>query len=83
MRNQGNVAHTYKFGLLYCGDKQMTEEEIYGNKQGSDGFEDFLDLLGERVQLAGFQKFKGGLDTQSRHLVRVYLTVTPICMQIS
>ena len=62
---QGNVARTYKFGLLYCGDAQTTEEQMYGNKHASDGFEDFLDMLGERVPLTGFTKFKGGLDTQS------------------
>ena len=31
----------------------------------SDGFEDFLSVLGERVVMQGFTKFKGGLDTQS------------------
>ena len=62
---QGNVPKTYKFGLLYCGDRQKTEEEMYCNKMASDGFEDFLSVLGERVVMQGFTKFKGGLDTQS------------------
>ncbi len=62
---QGNVAKTYKFGIIYCGDNQTTEEQMYGNQYASDGFEDFLSLLGQRVVLQGFDKFKGGLDTVS------------------
>uniref|UniRef100_A0A915JMX3 Rap-GAP domain-containing protein n=1 Tax=Romanomermis culicivorax TaxID=13658 RepID=A0A915JMX3_ROMCU len=52
----------YKIGILYCGSGQNSEEEMYNNKDGSSAFDEFLDMLGERVRLKGFDKYKGGLD---------------------
>lgn len=34
---------------------------------GSDRFNQFLDLLGDEVQLRGWQQFKGGLDNKSKY----------------
>lgn len=42
---------------------QYTEEEILDNNDNSYLFEEFLQILGERVRLKGFDKYKGGLDT--------------------
>jgi hypothetical protein len=52
----------FKIGVLYVKAGQTTEEEIFGNEFGSPEFEEFLKLLGEEVQLAGFQGFRGDLD---------------------
>ena len=41
---------------------QQTEEEMFGNKSHSKTFEEFLNLLGERVRLRGFNKYRAGLD---------------------
>jgi hypothetical protein len=43
-------------------EDQMTEEQIFNNHEHSKAFDDFLDLLGERVRLKGFGKYRGGLD---------------------
>jgi hypothetical protein len=33
-------------------------------EHGSPAFEEFLDFLGDRVQLEGFQGYRGGLDVK-------------------
>ena len=37
----------------------------------SPEFDEFLDLIGSRVQLKGFQQYRGGLDVKSKY--RVYM----------
>ncbi len=55
----------YKVGLMYCREGQRTEEEMYNNEEGGDAFEEFLDLIGSRVRLKGFTKYKAGLCNKS------------------
>ncbi|TPX34019.1 hypothetical protein SmJEL517_g03264 [Synchytrium microbalum] len=55
----------YKFGVLYCREGQRTEEEMYNNETGSDTFNEFLSILGDRVELKGFSGFAAGLDTKN------------------
>ena len=52
-----------KVGVIYVCEDQYTEEEILDNNCESPLFSEFLTLIGERVQLRGFDKYKGGLDT--------------------
>lgn len=40
---------------------QFTEENILDNNENSPMFEEFLQLLGDKVRLRGFDKYKGGL----------------------
>uniref|UniRef100_A0A7E4VCY1 Rap-GAP domain-containing protein n=1 Tax=Panagrellus redivivus TaxID=6233 RepID=A0A7E4VCY1_PANRE len=54
----------YKVGILYCRNNQSTEEQMYNNETSSPAFEEFLDFLGQRVRLKGFDSYKGGLDTR-------------------
>ena len=42
---------------------QVTEEELFSNQEHSESFEQFLELIGKRVELKGFGGFRGGLDT--------------------
>lgn len=49
--------------MIYVKENQYTEEEILDNNQGSPLFEEFLQILGEKVRLKGFDRYKGGLDT--------------------
>lgn len=49
--------------MIYVKEGQYTEEEILDNNDNSYLFEEFLQILGERVRLKGFDKYKGGLDT--------------------
>ncbi|VDP32850.1 unnamed protein product [Soboliphyme baturini] len=54
----------YKVGILYCKAGQCTEEQLYNNEYSGPAFEEFLDILGQRVRLKGFDKYKGGLDNK-------------------
>jgi len=55
----------YKFGLLYCAAGQTTEYEMFSNQKGSPDFEEFLDTIGERVELNGWPNYRGGLDVNN------------------
>ena len=46
-------------------ENQQTEEELFGNENHSRAFDDFLDLLGQRVRLRGFDKYRAGLDSNN------------------
>merc|ERR1719422_96502 len=65
---------TYKVGVMYCRAGQQTEEEMYNNEEGGPAFNEFLDLLGQRVRLKGFNKYKAGLcnKNDSTGLYSVY-----------
>ncbi|XP_076247630.1 rap GTPase activating protein radish [Calliopsis andreniformis] len=52
-----------KVGVIYVQEGQCTEEEILDNNENSPLFEEFLQILGDKVRLKGFEKYKGGLDT--------------------
>lgn len=52
-----------KVGVAYVKEGQTLEEQILDNSDHSALFEDFLLLLGDKVRLKGFDKYKGGLDT--------------------
>ncbi|CAI4226219.1 unnamed protein product [Auanema sp. JU1783] len=57
------LTNTYKFGVVYQKGGQTTEEELFGNAQGSPAFNEFLDILGDTIDLQGFTGYRGGLDT--------------------
>jgi hypothetical protein len=63
-KNQFRVTYSHKVGIIYVKEGQITEEEILGNKHGSDLFEQFLDCIGQKIDLAGWSGFDGGLDTR-------------------
>lgn len=52
-----------KVGVVYIKEGQTTEETILANNVETPAFNDFLAILGQRVTLKGFDKYKGGLDT--------------------
>ncbi|KAJ8687813.1 hypothetical protein QAD02_023607, partial [Eretmocerus hayati] len=52
-----------KVGVIYVKENQYSEEEILDNNEESPNFEEFLSILGDKVRLKGFDKYKGGLDT--------------------
>ena len=58
------ITNTYKFGVVYQKFGQTTEEEIFGNATTSPAFDEFLDILGDRIELKNFEGYRGGLDTQ-------------------
>lgn len=52
-----------KVGVIYVQEGQYNEEEILDNNDNSLPFEEFLQILGDKIRLKGFDKYKGGLDT--------------------
>lgn len=62
--------------MLYCKAGQSTEEEMYNNESAGPALEEFLDLLGQRVRLKGFTKYRAQLDNKSeiKHTLHAYQT---------
>ncbi|CAB3398570.1 unnamed protein product [Caenorhabditis bovis] len=54
----------YKVGIMLCKAGQSTEEQMYNNESSTPAFDEFLDFIGQRVTLKGFESYKGGLDTR-------------------
>ena len=54
---------------MYCRAGQSTEEEMYNNVESGPALEEFLEMLGQRVRLKGFDKYKAGLDNKSESLL--------------
>ncbi|XP_044731781.1 signal-induced proliferation-associated 1-like protein 1 isoform X2 [Chrysoperla carnea] len=61
---QGLTSH-YKVGIMYCKAGQSSEEEMYNNEEAGPAFLEFLDTIGQRVRLKGFDKYKAGLDNKT------------------
>lgn len=60
---QGLTSH-YKVGVMYCKAGQSSEEEMYNNEEAGPAFQEFLDTIGKKVRLKGFDKYKAGLDNK-------------------
>uniref|UniRef100_A0AAX7TD49 Rap-GAP domain-containing protein n=1 Tax=Astatotilapia calliptera TaxID=8154 RepID=A0AAX7TD49_ASTCA len=54
-----------KVGIMYCRAGQSSEEDMYNNESSGPAFEKFLDLLGERVRLKGWEKYRAQLDNKT------------------
>uniref|UniRef100_A0A1A8D4I7 Signal-induced proliferation-associated 1 like 1 n=1 Tax=Nothobranchius kadleci TaxID=1051664 RepID=A0A1A8D4I7_NOTKA len=54
-----------KVGVMYCMAGQSSEEEMYNNEAAGPAMEEFLHLLGDRVRLKGFNKYRAQLDTKT------------------
>lgn len=73
--DQAFIKSEVKVGVIYVREEQCTEEEILDNNENSPLFEEFLQILGDRVRLKGFDKYKGGLDTV-HNLTGIYSVYT-------
>ncbi|XP_057713991.1 rap1 GTPase-activating protein 1 isoform X8 [Corythoichthys intestinalis] len=56
------ISNNFKFGVIYQKFGQTSEEELFGNSQESPAFVEFLEFLGEKIELHNFRGFRGGLD---------------------
>ncbi|XP_076645732.1 uncharacterized protein LOC143355104 isoform X2 [Halictus rubicundus] len=54
----------FKFGVLHQRAGQVTEEQLFGNRQITPAFQEFLDLLGQKIDLKDHKGYRGGLDTR-------------------
>lgn len=62
-RPQVFIKSELKVGVIYVKENQFSEEHILDNNENSPLFDEFLQTLGDKVRLRGFDKYKGGLDT--------------------
>ncbi|KAL1467157.1 hypothetical protein MTO96_042358 [Rhipicephalus appendiculatus] len=74
--DEQGLMKSYKVGVMYCRAGQATEEEMYNNETAGPAFEEFLEMLGHKVRLKGFQNYRAGLDnkTDTTGLYSVYST---------
>ncbi|XP_023697280.1 rap1 GTPase-activating protein 1-like isoform X6 [Paramormyrops kingsleyae] len=56
------ISNNFKFGVIYQKFGQTSEEELFGNNVESAAFAEFLDFLGQKIELHDFKGFRGGLD---------------------
>ncbi|CAH1396747.1 unnamed protein product [Nezara viridula] len=72
--DEQGLSKQYKVGVMYCKAGQSTEEQMYNNQEAGPAFTEFLETIGTRVRLKGFDKYKAGLDnkTDSTGLYSVY-----------
>lgn len=75
--DEHDVNNTFKFGVIYQRFGQVSEEELFRNNEETPAFSEFLQLLGDTVDLQDFKGFRGGLDvshgqTGSQSIYTVY-----------
>nr|XP_046258551.1 signal-induced proliferation-associated 1-like protein 2 isoform X3 [Scatophagus argus] len=63
--DEQGLSFQHKVGVLYCKAGQSTEEEMYNNEGAGPALDEFLDLLGQRVRLKGFTKYRAQLDNKT------------------
>ncbi|XP_036390067.1 rap1 GTPase-activating protein 1 isoform X6 [Megalops cyprinoides] len=56
------ISNNFKFGVIYQKFGQTSEEELFGNSEESEAFVEFLEFLGQKIELHDFKGFRGGLD---------------------
>ncbi|XP_038046946.1 signal-induced proliferation-associated 1-like protein 1 [Patiria miniata] len=74
--DEQGVSTKYKVGIMLCRTGQNTEEEMYNNEHSTPAFDEFLECIGERIRLKGFDKYRAQLDnkTDSTGTHSVYAT---------
>lgn len=75
---QGLTNH-YKVGVMFCKAGQNTEEEMYNNEEAAPAFTEFLETIGRKVRLNGFDGYKAGLDNKSKFCLFSLLITKCIC----
>ena len=71
------IKNKHKIGLLRVKAGQTNEEDIFGNKHEPGPFNEFLNVLGERVKLLGFQQLNTMIDLYWRVDTYQKLTSSP------
>ncbi|XP_046850590.1 rap1 GTPase-activating protein 1-like isoform X2 [Xenia sp. Carnegie-2017] len=63
-------AEKFKVGVVYQRPRQINESEFFNNKSCSKAMYDFLQILGDEIELFGFKGYNGGLDTKNHQTGR-------------
>ncbi|CAH6719430.1 putative tuberous sclerosis 2 protein homolog [[Candida] jaroonii] len=60
------IVEFHKLGIIYIGKDQLSENEVLGNKAGSNNYQQFLESMGELIKLKDCRDiYVGGLDTEN------------------
>ena len=65
--DEQGLSTNFKVGIMYCLAGQSSEEDMYNNEEAGPAFLEFLDTIGQRVRLKGFDKYRAGLDNKSNN----------------
>eukprot|EP00911_Craspedida_sp_UC1_P002650 UC1_evm1s1950 len=57
-------AVNFKIGILLALKGQTTDDEMFGNEEGTPEYDKFCDLMGDKIELSGFTGYRGGLDVK-------------------
>lgn len=60
---KNEVQTKFKWGVLYVKHGQKEEDGMFANNKMSPQFLEFLEVLGDKVELKNFAGYTGGLDT--------------------
>ncbi|KNC98044.1 uncharacterized protein SPPG_06458 [Spizellomyces punctatus DAOM BR117] len=72
------VIRSYKFGVAYVGPGQCSEEEMFSNRaeNASPKFKEFLNFLGETIELRGWKGYRAGLDVSGSNMTGTHSIYT-------
>lgn len=70
------ITRKLKFGILLCLKDQVKEEAMFDNQEEIPSFKEFLDLMGQRIELAGYKGYSGGLDNRGTNTTGTHSLVT-------
>ncbi|CAK1599496.1 unnamed protein product [Parnassius mnemosyne] len=59
---EGSV--NFKIGIMLMKPSQKTDDEMLSNEKGNEKWERFISLLGDKIRLRGWNRFRGGLDVK-------------------
>ncbi|CAD0195660.1 unnamed protein product [Chrysodeixis includens] len=60
---EGSV--NFKIGVMLMKPGQKTDDEMLSNEKGDEKWERFISLLGDKIRLRGWNRFRGGLDVKA------------------
>lgn len=59
---EGSV--NFKIGVMVMRPGQKTDDEMLSNEKGDEKWDRFISLLGDKIRLRGWNRFRGGLDVK-------------------
>ncbi|KAG7303979.1 hypothetical protein JYU34_010899 [Plutella xylostella] len=59
---EGSV--NFKIGVMLMSSLQKTDDEMLSNEKGDEKWDRFISLLGDKIRLRGWNRFRGGLDVK-------------------
>ncbi|XP_072935150.1 GTPase-activating Rap/Ran-GAP domain-like protein 3 [Epargyreus clarus] len=59
---EGSV--NFKIGVMIMKPGQKTDDEMLSNEKGNEKWDRFISLLGDKIRLRGWNRFRGGLDVK-------------------